>query len=184
MVDSPARDAFGLIPASAGQTTWAGWLVTSERAHPRECGADGGTLTLPSGARGSSPRVRGRPRLRGTMWSAVGLIPASAGQTSTPTSALPVRGAHPRECGADFIGPTSSRSGGGSSPRVRGRPAGGALNDGPTGLIPASAGQTPTGALRGKHRRAHPRECGADPSRPATLHQSKGLRSQLRRATY
>ena len=91
---------------------------------------------------GSSPRVRGRLDPPEGVLAGAGLIPASAGQTTS-----------------DY---RSAQSRDGSSPRVRGRRRSSCSSFGLRGLIPASAGQTsPRLMIRPLHR-AHPRECGAD----------------------
>ena len=174
----------GLIPASAGQTLTGTRSAGLRRAHPRECGADKALGDRILNYLGSSPRVRGRQRGRSGPYSAIGLIPASAGQTGVCQRIPGPFPAHPRECGADPTHPDQGSGGRGSSPRVRGRllVLGGDYRG--SGLIPASAGQTRCSRPFPRCPTAHPRECGADPSRPASLHQSKGLRSQLRRATY
>ena len=174
----------GLIPASAGRTSeslccWGVWW-----AHPRECGADWPTIRGLYRGRGSSPRVRGGPCSALSEISSIGLIPASAGRTTRRSTARAVKWAHPRECGADHPCRCPGDDDMGSSPRVRGGRRSALMRFITMGLIPASAGRTSHTYHLLSGAGAHPRECGADPSRPATLHQSKGLRSQLRRATY
>ena len=78
---SESEDSWGLIPAGAGQTC-AAWLhAWCRRAHPRGCGADGGTDHVDPGIGGSSPRVRGRHRPPSEPRPTRRLIPAGAGQT-------------------------------------------------------------------------------------------------------
>ena len=72
------------------------------------------------------------------------------------------RWAHPRGCGADSSPSSTNSSSRGSSPRVRGRQAGGAGCGGSHGLIPAGAGQTWLPRRHPALWRAHPRGCGAD----------------------
>ena len=109
-------------------------------------------------------------------------------------------GAHPRGCGADRIRrlPWVMRTG--SSPRVRGRPAGREPEEWLIGLIPAGAGQTrlcsgawrltwahPRGcgetspfSPRRPRGRAHPRGCGADAAAKAALQASPGSSPRVR----
>ena len=151
-----------LIPASAGRTQHVDGGAGACTAHPRECGADGYRRLKSASASGSSPRVRGgRLGLRCRVGVAR-LIPASAGRTVLRPRSRKWATAHPRECGADRHSSSGSPTVRGSSPRVRGGRnmwtrwrAGG-------GLIPASAGRTPTSASVVGHPWAHPRECGAD----------------------
>ena len=152
----------GLIPASAGQTAsgcvgeaWCG-------AHPRECGADSNCSRDGRTRSGSSPRVRGRQGRDVLNLFDEGLIPASAGQTRRRKCTVLMRGAHPRECGADDCARVADRRFSGSSPRVRGRRGLGGHSVARVGLIPASAGQTPPSTALGQISTAHPRECGAD----------------------
>ena len=152
----------GLIPASAGQTSGPPGPADASTAHPRECGADPRLGHARQGLRGSSPRVRGRLWLSVLMRKRKGLIPASAGQTRSQSACPAPCGAHPRECGADRPGWVDCQIRPGSSPRVRGRPLGGAASKARERLIPASAGQTPVWPRSLLVCRAHPRECGAD----------------------
>ena len=172
----------GLIPASAGQTTYRVPAGVTVRAHPRECGADWPCVKDAAGRWGSSPRVRGRRDGEGDLLQVAGLIPASAGQTLADPWPRPGWGAHPRECGADTNPRRSTTGRAGSSPRVRGRLETSGLmspSDGssprvrgrlrrrtvalrPSRLIPASAGQTRCANSKQSLARAHPRECGAD----------------------
>ena len=152
----------GLIPASAGQTAYAGQVCASPTAHPRECGADPDWSCTDEGAAGSSPRVRGRRQPRLDNGASHGLIPASAGQTPFDVKDSSNNWAHPRECGADYKGIVFNMRPLGSSPRVRGRRSPPTGNSWRSGLIPASAGQTAGDYRRGHVHRAHPRECGAD----------------------
>ena len=170
----------GLIPASAGQTQRLLPLGLHRRAHPRECGADSCDTLDVIAEEGSSPRVRGRLLFALFAARLVGLIPASAGQTSGSPPGAHRRRAHPRECGADRASSHRQSATQGSSPRVRGRPSGPGSGLAGLGLIPASAGQTPLRALRGSVGRAHPRECGADRELRASRDVSAGSSPRVR----
>ncbi len=135
-------DSDRLIPASAGQTSSRQKPAPSPKAHPRECGADVTLGNVSPGRWGSSPRVRGRPKLLEPQQILEGLIPASAGQTRLCRRGRSVARAHPRECGADTARPRRCTATPGSSPRVRGRHGAGLVHLVAHGLIPASAGQT------------------------------------------
>ena len=91
---------------------------------------------------GSSPRVRGKLRSHPRGRSSHRLIPACAGKTTTILKPLSVRWAHPRVCGENQGWQRFQRSGLGSSPRVRGKPARLRLRLRHAGLIPACAGKT------------------------------------------
>ena len=135
-------DGTGLIPASAGRTEYVDPLARRWRAHPRECGADSHQRISGGASVGSSPRVRGGlgEHLHPLAWR--GLIPASAGRTSPDNRPRQATGAHPRECGADFVHELVVDGCGGSSPRVRGGLPGTPSQPCSCGLIPASAGRT------------------------------------------
>ena len=137
-------------------------VMVSRRAHPRECGADAENLQHGDRYTGSSPRVRGRPSLRIRRTFPSGLIPASAGQTTSPVKMIRIVPAHPRECGADPVGWRPAVKSEGSSPRVRGRHCPQCGTVCLCGLIPASAGQTCMNRPSFFGFGAHPRECGAD----------------------
>ena len=152
----------GLIPAGAGQTDSASMSAAAMRAHPRRCGADGWVVAEGDVGEGSSPQVRGRPKIADFTKQGYGLIPAGAGQTSGSPTRRRTRRAHPRRCGAD-VGPVGCGVVPvGSSPQVRGRRARVVFDGVGEGLIPAGAGQTSGWCLEGLASTAHPRRCGAD----------------------
>ena len=149
-----------LIPARAGKTNGARGWSGGDWAHPRACGENRSTSHLPNVLGGSSPRVRGkrplclRPILR------FGLIPARAGKTRAARCDRPRHWAHPRACGENIPGTTTTGNHAGSSPRVRGKPAVGAAHPDVDGLIPARAGKTSQARSSGVRAAAHPRACG------------------------
>ena len=69
-------------------------------------------------------------------------------------------GAHPRACGENGLIRSPHRQQMGSSPRVRGKPAGTAMLRWLCGLIPACAGKTTMAILSRATSWAHPRVCG------------------------
>ena len=151
-----------IIPASAGQTHE---YVLGQRAapdHPRECGANPGSVTKPFKVSGSSPRVRGKPRIDRHVAGVPRIIPASAGQTRCASSYSGYHADHPRECGANRFRPRIKWTPTGSSPRVRGKQSPARRPCRTTRIIPASAGQTFDNALSDPRHSDHPRECGAN----------------------
>ncbi len=134
------RRAVGTIPAGAGSRTGASRTRAGARDHPRGCGEQAWTSSVPSSIRGPSPRVRGaglwaatqRPSLgtipagagsstRGRGRSAGrGTIPAGAGSRQRCQSAAQEVGDHPRGCGEQEPTGVDADSGAGPSPRVRG----------------------------------------------------------------
>ena len=152
--------AWRLIPACAGKTSSASPRPGAHAAHPRVCGENGGHLLAPPGARGSSPRVRGK-RWEEDHWTdPVGLIPACAGKTSPTARSTPPTAAHPRVCGENWLRRAAVESLVGSSPRVRGKQTKTPTLTGRGRLIPACAGKTRPATASTRPRRAHPRVCG------------------------
>ena len=139
---APALDVTGLIPACAGQTQVHRHRTARDGAHPRVCGADGKPHAQLTNTQGSSPRVRVRLAVQAIPTRRAGLIPACAGQTTRSLWRSGASSAHPRVCGADLASASHAWNCGGSSPRVRGRPAWNCADCRNVGLIPACAGQT------------------------------------------
>ena len=150
----------GLIPARAGKTVRAPPGSGGRAAHPRACGENRTSRRLGPGAGGSSPRVRGKPRVRVPVRSGRRLIPARAGKTVARSSSGRVSQAHPRACGENRLTALTRIGTAGSSPRVRGKPAMLVCLASSTGLIPARAGKTPRWTSTPPPRPAHPRACG------------------------
>ena len=160
---------------------------------------------------GSSPRVRGKPRVPGDRRQHGRLIPARAGKTSLTSARTFLRaahpragktgaglggvgedGAHPRACGENGMELVRAILAAGSSPRVRGKPGRGGPRPDRRGLIPARAGKTTTSSSRGTRSSAHPRACGENGpgdsggetrcgSSPRVRGKHHGRRSVLRR---
>ena len=138
----PQRHQVRLIPACAGKTPARPGTRRAPSAHPRVCGENS---TKPDGVYltwGSSPRVRGKREDLRRQHVRVRLIPACAGKTSSRLRSTRTHGAHPRVCGENLRLRRIALHGVGSSPRVRGKPAGRVVPTDPRGLIPACAGKT------------------------------------------
>ncbi len=110
----------GSIPACAGQPKCrrhASWWIWVD---PRVCGAAQPGRRRAAAPTGRSPRVRGSPERLLARLTAMGSIPACAGQPcASSTSAARTR-VDPRVCGAAGREPTVIVTSGGRSPRVRG----------------------------------------------------------------
>ena len=91
---------------------------------------------------GSSPRVRGKPRVRRVVASRCRLIPACAGKTASKNRLYAATGAHPRVCGENLGRAALTKGLTGSSPRVRGKLPQRRETFSPARLIPACAGKT------------------------------------------
>ena len=150
----------GLIPARAGKTRGARGGGGGVPAHPRACGENIHRRLPRVQARGSSPRVRGKRHSLLGPHAFSGLIPARAGKTATQFVWRGPDSAHPRACGENPDRVLWQVMGGGSSPRVRGKPVRMGRPSASTRLIPARAGKTAGNPVSQAHRRAHPRACG------------------------
>ena len=110
-----------IIPAHAGQTPTDSQHDHHPADHPRACGANGGCRGVVGVLFGSSPRMRGKPCKGIKGRHRVRIIPAHAGQTSTPKRSVISSPDHPRACGANpcLVNVVSDCVG--SSPRMRGK---------------------------------------------------------------
>ena len=88
------------------------------------------------------------------------ITPADAGKTGSPGHFRPFEKDHPRGCGENCQSKKTAQHGGGSPPRMRGKPSGGGADDRTVRITPADAGKTFC------HHKAedcgwdHPRGCG------------------------
>ena len=149
-----------LIPAHAGKTSRVYRSGLRRRAHPRACGENIRTCPERGIARGSSPRMRGKPQTEtgAPFWP--WLIPAHAGKTRRFKNTETVTGAHPRACGENQQTSIASRCLVGSSPRMRGKRNFIEFVLPRVGLIPAHAGKTLAAPSPPCNMQAHPRACG------------------------
>ena len=92
-----------IIPAHAGQTSAASPAAMPTPDHPRACGANAFSGTLPHIGDGSSPRMRGKPEPWGRRRLSERIIPAHAGQTNGGRGVFLRFADHPRACGANLI---------------------------------------------------------------------------------
>ncbi len=92
----------GLIPASAGRTSFRHTGQETPPAHPRRRGEDWSIHVFRAARRGSSPRARGGQSEFRDGGTAQRLIPASAGRTSYHPNPARSYWAHPRERGEDL----------------------------------------------------------------------------------
>ena len=97
----------GLIPACAGKTWLAGKKRQENGAHPRVCGENPRPQPCSETSRGSSPRVRGKPKAAAVFRNIKGLIPACAGKTRCRSLRSARSRAHPRVCGENFVSSSS-----------------------------------------------------------------------------
>ena len=149
-----------IIPAHAGQTWPAGSPAPTTSDHPRACGANELSERLKSGDSGSSPRMRGK-------LDEIALETVAAAD-------------HPRACGANLVAVERDAHGDGSSPRMRGKRFGVDGGEKPRRIIPAHAGQTQSRARSSGFRTDHPRACGANLVRHASISPYTGSSPRMR----
>ena len=132
----------GIIPAHAGHTCedYAG--PSSNRDHPRTCGAYSSAIRSIRSPSGSSPHMRGILKKSIACNLSGGIIPAHAGHTVRLPffPVLPVD--HPRTCGAYQHRTCLIVCIMGSSPHMRGIPNLSESQQIELGIIPAHAGHT------------------------------------------
>ena len=129
---------------------------------------------------GSSPRMRGKPRNRILWVVRTGLIPAHAGKTPRTRRTNSKTPAHPRACGENLARLTRRVAEGGSSPRVRGKPALLAGCGAAGRLIPACAGKTQRCRFQLRLPAAHPRVCGENSPYLCPKHRPMGSSPRVR----
>ena len=88
-----------IIPADAGSTRGSRPGRSHWEDHPRGCGEHGSMCMREYLNTGSSPRMRGAPRIDRVRRTDAGIIPADAGSTPRPTKARSGAQDHPRGCG-------------------------------------------------------------------------------------
>ena len=150
----------GIIPAYAGNTSNTKSKVRPPRDHPRVCGEHLPARRNIPVRMGSSPRMRGTPRVAPCAGAVMGIIPAYAGNTSDILGGMFNHSDHPRVCGEHTQSPLPQAAFPGSSPRMRGTLDQRHHRNGRLGIIPAYAGNTsvPSGTIIPS--RDHPRVCG------------------------
>ena len=151
-----------IIPAHAGQTLAYYKPLQLPSDHPRACGANSALRPSNILQSGSSPRMRGKPRLCTAAISALRIIPAHAGQTCGGRRGPACSADHPRACGANIGVDVSDAFGCGSSPRMRGKPERLFVRACRPRIIPAHAGQTGERPSNARPLADHPRACGAN----------------------
>ena len=116
--EQPAR--VGFIPACAGNARHPEYSNGPIAVHPRVCGEREAERSLPAGATGSSPRVRGTPVPVALLRLFQRFIPACAGNAACPAGRKRSTAVHPRVCGERIPAQHSFHRCFGSSPHVRG----------------------------------------------------------------
>ena len=128
------------IPACAGETLPVLMSALSWTVYPRVCGGNPLMLLASISYVGLSPRVRGKHAPAGSILVRPRSIPACAGETPIISLHRHWTKVYPRVCGGNSRRHGRRHTGGGLSPRVRGKPiiAFGSIDR--NGSIPACAG--------------------------------------------
>ena len=149
-----------VIPAWAGNTRCCDIVANEVAGHPRVGGEHASGLGSARAAFGSSPRGRGTPSPHRQAYDDYRVIPAWAGNTTTPGQKHGAISGHPRVGGEHAASVDGARLFLGSSPRGRGtrqvsvaQPVGGRV-------IPAWAGNTYTRSPGPGLQTGHPRVGG------------------------
>ena len=108
------------IPARAGNRIDRRTADFREPVHPRSCGEQRAEPSVTRSITGSSPLVRGTAIWAGRSGPCRRFIPGRAGNRRAALTCPAPWPVHPRSCGEQITGWPARRSGGGSSPLVRG----------------------------------------------------------------
>ena len=118
-------------------------MVSFLSEHPRACGENAAAGLGFRGGCGTSPRMRGKPRGIGDQGKLRRNIPAHAGKTVERQPIIILGQEHPRACGENGWWLRCAPPGGGTSPRMRGKPIFSTFSTISGRNIPAHAGKTP-----------------------------------------
>ena len=130
------------------------------RIIPAYAGNTPAAYPLLIGGIGSSPRMRGTLATSAAAVAKARIIPAYAGNTAFICTPLKLMTDHPRVCGEHIKLRVLIPRNVGSSPRMRGTRRRISLPCERNRIIPAYAGNTPCGPLKGTRLSDHPRVCG------------------------
>ena len=150
----------GITPACAGKTYVIRVKLVCVQDHPRVCGENSASGSMPCRMMGSPPRVRGKPPHFIRCRCNRRITPACAGKTLHFHEQKRAEKDHPRVCGENgrYRGALESLEG--SPPRVRGKPE---IHPGQKSccrITPACAGKTRDEAAEMGTPEDHPRVCG------------------------
>ena len=168
----PARIQ-GIIPAHAGNTPIDSGEMLNARDHPRACGEHSVFKKRQFQKPGSSPRMRGTQIRQPVDVRLAGIIPAHAGNTSTPCARPRPRRDHPRACGEHVFHIGFSREKHGIIPAHAGNTEGVTALTRLCGDHPRACGEHWRNQAYGpNHSGSSPRMRGTHPSRPCRVHSS------------
>ena len=136
---------YGITPAYAGKRFLFAASAPPHRDHPRVCGEKPPSRSLPAGAQGSPPRMRGKGIAAGAVCTYPGITPAHAGKSSRRCSSRRCCRDHPRACGEKNWSVGVSDYLKGSPPRMRGKVREIKTGKSRRGITPAHAGKSAGG---------------------------------------
>ena len=171
-----------IIPADAGSTRINARFVMECGDHPRGCGEHLLGSAPPLLRLGSSPRMRGAPRVAVLVVGLRGIIPADAGSTYKDGKVNGEKQDHPHGCGKHVRSCESSMTCMGSSPRMRGAHSGVHFSTPLRRIIPADAGSTRGLVAVGSALRDHPRGCGEHARMTTATRPARGSSPRMRGA--
>ena len=170
----------GIIPAYAGNTFIPRSINIFSQDHPRICGEHIAKNLTTGEVKGSSPHMRGT-RIRPPEYArTLGIIPAYAGNTWTPSISPALPWDHPRICGEHSRGLRRMTVARGSSPHMRGTLHKRDYRFPRWRIIPAYAGNTSALSPSGNRYRDHPRICGEHCRNVVALSTSMGSSPHMR----
>ena len=147
--DSISMVERGITPACAGksrQVRPAGlWLWD----HPRACGEKTFGFAAVTFFAGSPPRVRGKDLVLRSKHLEIGITPAYAGKSRSPSPLQRPARDHPRVCGEKFERSDPRFPSRGSPPRMRGKAKAGIVDNLHLRITPAYAGKRRMGKNHG-----------------------------------
>ncbi len=150
----------GIIPARAGSTFLARFVVQWGGDHPRSRGEHDDSVWTVIHSRGSSPLARGARMTLPPPWLPWGIIPARAGSTEGLVGKMVGKRDHPRSRGEHGERWIAKNCDVGSSPLARGAHRRAGRHGRSPGIIPARAGSTRIGERHRPQGRDHPRSRG------------------------
>ena len=157
---SPGAPERRIIPALAGNTANYKLPTVLAADHPRSRGEYGAAKMSELSEFGSSPLSRGILLATCKDHTTPRIIPALAGNTGIVYWTQPVRADHPRSRGEYTALAARRQQKAGSSPLSRGIRCHGVWSRSRDRIIPALAGNTPTGTPAAPLTRDHPRSRG------------------------
>ena len=134
--------ALRITPADAGKTAILEFADCRTRDHPRGCGENRDDFIVKIYHLGSPPRMRGKRLTCLSCRASSGITPADAGKTRICIKKLRSARDHPRGCGENGAVQPHQPAGGGSPPRMRGKPFETSTASHSTRITPADAGKT------------------------------------------